>query len=325
MDVPDAALPLVATRQDARAAGFSDAAVGRRLTSGGWVRLRQGWFSPTQLADESRWRAEVLAALRAHRRLLVLSHASAARAHGWPVPVGGWGPTTFTSPVPPARRRAGTRVLVSHLAEHDVEPCGAVLVTSRARTVVDCARALAPHDALAIADAALRAGLPRSQLAAALAAASGRRGVEQARSVLRLADGRRESALESWSAWALSTHGLSPTLWQATLLDSDGVFLGRADAWWAQGVVGEADGRTKYRLAALERSGAVDAEGLAWALDEERAREREMRRAGAAFVRWAPRDVLQPARTRRLALHVQSQLDLASATRMFTGRVLDLR
>jgi len=324
MDSRDDDLPLVARRLDARAAGMSDAAVGRRLASGRWLRLRRGWFSAAQLADEARWRAEVLATVRAHQRLLVLSHASAARAHGWPVPVGGWGRTTFTSPVPPARTRAGARVLVSHLAEGDVQPHGAILVTSRARTVVDCARALAPHDALAIADAALRGGLLRPQLAVVLHEASGRRGVERARAVLELADGRRETALESWSAWALSTQGVPPTLWQATVLDGEGTFLGRADAWWAQGVAGEADGRTKYRLAALERSGAVDAKGLAWALDDERAREREMRRAGVAFVRWAPRDVLQPVRTRQLALHVQSQLGLATLIPMFTGRVLDL-
>ena len=50
--------------------------------------------------------------------------------------------------------------------------------------------------------------------------------------------------------------------WQVTVLDEEGVFLGRADAYWKEGVAGEADGRAKYRLASLERTGAVNAEGL---------------------------------------------------------------
>ena len=240
------------------------------------------------------------------------------------MPVGGWGPTSYTSPVPPVRRRAGSLVLVAGLEDGDIEYRGAVMVTSPARTVVDCARRLPPHDALAIADAALRSGVALTAVSAALDQAAGRPGVEGARRVLRLANGRRESPFESWSALAFDVHDLAPTLWQATVLDEEGRFLGRSDAWWKEGVIGEADGRTKYRLVALQRSGAVDADGLAAAFDEERARERGMRRTGASIVRWAPRDVLQPVLTERLARHLRREIRVAQTTGRFTGRVLEL-
>ncbi len=323
MRSPDPDLPLVTSRARARAAGMSDSAVGRRRQGGQWSRLRQGWYSPGQIEAETRWRAEVLATVRAHRRELVLSHTHAARAHGWPAPLGGWGPLSFTATVPPARRRAGTQVLVAGLAEEDVVRFGAVLVTSPARTLVDCARLLEPHDALAMADRALRRGDVRpSDLARAVAEGSGSRGIARARLVLGLVDDRRETPLESWSAWAFAVEGVPAPLWQVTVLDHEGVFLGRTDAWWEEGVAGEADGRTKYRLVALERSGALDAEGLAGALDDERRREREFGRAGVVMVRWEPRDVLRSEPRRRLAAHLRRELGGAETAAAFTGKAL---
>src|SRR3954468_12158573 len=228
MRTPEPDLPLVASREDARRAGMSDSAVGRRLRGEQWSRLRQGWCSPAQRQADAQWRAQVLAAVRAHRRQLVLSHAHAARAHGWPAPLGGGGPLSVTSTEAPPRRRAGTRVLVAALAGHEVVQRGAVLVTSPARTLVDCARLLEPHDALAMADRALRReDVTRTALAAALAGAAARRGVDQARRVVALADGRRETPLESWSAWGFAVQGVPPPVWQATVLDHEGVFLGR--------------------------------------------------------------------------------------------------
>jgi len=140
--------------------------------------------------------------------------------------------------------------------------------------------------------------------------------------VLALADGRRETPFESWSAWAFAVQGVEPPTWQATVLDEEGVFLGRTDAWWKEGVAGEADGRAKYRLASVERTGAVDAEGLAGTLDDERRRERELRRAGVVIVRWEARDVLQPDRQRRLATQLGEERTAARAHPRFTGKIL---
>ena len=137
---------------------------------------------------------------------------------------------------------------------------------------------------------------------------------------MELADGRRETPVESWSAWAFSVQGLPPPVWQVTVLDEEGVFLGRTDAWWKEGVAGEADGRAKYRLGALERTGAVDAEGLARTLDDQRRRERELRQAGVVVVRWEPRDLLQPDRQRRLTAQLVRELGEVRRRPRFRGR-----
>ncbi len=86
---------------------------------------------------------------------------------------------------------------------------------------------------------------------------SGWKDVAQARRVLELADGRRETPFESWSAWAFAVLGVPQPAWQVTITDAAGAFLGRVDGWWPEGVAGEADGDLKYRLAAAERGGAT--------------------------------------------------------------------
>jgi hypothetical protein len=301
MAVVDPDLPTVFTRAEARAAGLTSSQVHRRVMTGHWERLRRGQFMPESQAvgADLRWRAEVLATLRAHRRDLVLSHTSAARAWGLPHPLGGWGPLTFTARQPPVRNSPALKIGVAPVLDADVVPMGLVAVTSAARTVVDCARTLPPRDALAIADAAVHSSLcSPAELAAACARMRGWRGAPQARRILDLVDGRRETTLESWSAWSFHDQNVPPALWQATLSDDGGAFLGRVDGWWAEGVAGEADGRVKYGLAALEHGG-VSAAGLAAALDDERRREDRLRRAGVLVVRWTAGDVLDPGRSRR--------------------------
>jgi len=111
------------------------------------------------LDERARWRAEITAELTEHRRTLVLSHAHAARAWGWPVPLGGWGPLTFTDTSGPVRT-GRVRIAVAPL-DADERLGRRILVTSPARTVIDCARTLPARDTLAIADAALASGRVR--------------------------------------------------------------------------------------------------------------------------------------------------------------------
>jgi hypothetical protein len=131
--------------------------------------LRRGQFTARQLDAEARWRAEVLATVRGHDRRLVLAHATAARARGLPTPLAPPPPLTFVAERPPTRRKSYTQILLAELADDEVVARGQVLVTSPARTVVDCARSLPPRDALAIADAAARRELvtPADLVAAA--------------------------------------------------------------------------------------------------------------------------------------------------------------
>ena len=313
------ALPSVANREAARAAGFSDDQVTRRLRSGVWTSLRHGRFTATaELADRRRWQAEVLAHAAEHRRPLTLSHAHAARAWGWPSPLDGWGIVTFTATSGPTRR-GSVHITVAPLdPEEQVQ--STVTITSPARTVVDCARTLPGRDGLAVADAALRSRLvPPDQLAGALERVKGWPGAPRARHVVALADGRRESPLESWSEWSFTALGLPAPQWQVDILDGDGLLLGRGDAWWREGVIGEADGRAKYRTRVVER-GAATLAGYEAVLHEERGRESRFRRSGALVVRWEARDVLVTVRERELAAYVRTQLK-AAENQEFTGSV----
>jgi hypothetical protein len=315
-------LGLVVSRSEARAAGLGDRRISRLMAGGRWLSLGHGRAAPTTALDEHRrWRAEVVAAVTAQRRDLVLSHAHAARAWGLPAPLGGWPIMTFTAAAGPTRYRSGLRIGVAPLPEPDVAAMGRVRVTSPSRTVLDCARSLPGPDALAVADRALRLRMvSAAELQDVAVRQHGWPGAPQARRVLELASGRRETPIESWSGWSFEDLGLPRPLWQVIVLDVDGVFVARPDALWAGGVVGEADGRLKYRLRALERGG-VNADSLASAFDDERRRELDLRRLGASVVRWGAVDVRVPRRARALAEHLRAEIAGADAGR-FRGTVI---
>jgi hypothetical protein len=313
-------LPFLVTRAQARRAGLSDRQITWRITHGQWQVLRRNVFvvprpAVAPLGGEDR---RLVAALAATRREVVVGHAHAARLWGLPCPLGGWGDPVLLASDGPHRARNGTRIVVTPLPASDVVRHRGVLVTSPERTVTDCLRVLQPVDALAIADAAARRLVAAATLAAAVDRLGGWPGVVRARRLVGLVDGRRESAFESWSALAFATTGLFMPLWQVDVGDSAG-FVGRGDAWWDDGVVGEADGKAKYRLRAAERGG-VDAARLAQVLDAERRREQRMRRAGLTVVRWEAKDVLDPSAATALTAHLRSELALR-AGRTFTATV----
>jgi hypothetical protein len=121
-------------------------------------------------------------------------------------------------------------------------------VTAVARTVCDLAR----HQPLSTAVAAIDAALYR-QFAS----------VEQIRDVLQfcrnwprarrahravgLSDGRAESPLETISRLVIARLGLPRPEIQKQIFDRYGLLIGRSDFYWDEyGVIGEADGRSKY-------------------------------------------------------------------------------
>jgi hypothetical protein len=315
-------LPVVFDRAAARRQGVPDSRISRLVDAGVWIRLRRGQLTASAFADDDlRWRAEVLAAVCCVPRPLVLSHAHAARAWGLPTPVGGPGPPTFVAVTGASRFAPRLVVRRAPLSDDETTRMGRIVVTSPARTVADCARTLRPHDALAVTDAALRSGLVTAdELALALERARGWPGTLIAGRVVGLADGRRESALESWSAWSFHDNGVPSPQWQVTLLDAQGRFVARPDALWGRGLVGEADGKLKYRLAAAERGG-VDAQNLLDVVGEERRREARLRRLGLALVRWGAGDVLDARRSTLLAEQLRAEIDRADPGR-FLGRVV---
>lgn len=118
------------------------------------------------------------------------------------------------------------------------------------RTVIDCARHLHGRDGLAIADSALRAEITAHDALLEVRRRQRRwTSATRATSVLLLADGRRENWLESASAWAIKAWDLPDPVPQVEILSPEGEFVARVDNLWPDhGVVGEADGVSKYLL-----------------------------------------------------------------------------
>ncbi len=308
---------------------MTEGQVDRRIASGEWEVVRRGWFrlaggavdpGRPSGADPGQAASALMAAARAlPGRELVASHLSAAQVWGLSPPLDGWPEPTFTARSGATRYRGGRTVFVAPLPDEHVCSRPVLGITTAARTVADCLRVLPGHDGLAMLDQALRLGLTTlEQVEAVVRFQAGWQGVRTARGLLGLADHRRESALESWSAWGFDQVGVPPPAWQVNLFDAAGAFLGRVDGWWPCGVVGEADGRMKYRLEAARRGGATP-EVLAGILDDERERESRIRAAGADVQRWGAVDILDRRRREALGTRLRSALDLATRHPRFTG------
>lgn len=167
-------------------------AVRAALADGVIVKLRRGTYALCGTDD----------GLAAAARLGgVLSHLSAAHAHGWKV----------------ARPPQQHHVTVGKNRSRLTAPGGVTVhwgdvgkqtgVTDHVRTVVDCARTLPFPEALAVADSALRArAVTREQLMSAVEA-SPRTGRARALRVMRAADARAANPFES----VLRAHALEVT------------------------------------------------------------------------------------------------------------------
>ena len=191
-------------------------------------------------------------------------------------------------------------------------------MTSPARTMADCLRTRPGRDGLAIVDSALHRELVTiTAVLETLQRQTRWPGVGRARQVLALAEPVRESPLESWSAWAFAHTGIVAPQWQVEIREPGGRLIGRADCWWPAGVVGEADGRAKYALAAAERSGEPGA--VFEVLQAERRREQRLRAVGADVVRWSTGDVVKEPAARRLAQRITGAIALAQDAARFTG------
>jgi hypothetical protein len=163
------------------------------------------------------------------------------------------------------------------LAPDDIIDAADLPVTSLARTVVDCARTMHPLEALVIADSALALGADRAELLALLNAQTGRRGIQQARLVIELADAGPQSAWETWVRYELLRAGLPRPTTQMRVETDAGLFhtdLGYEQ--WALGI--EFDGQVKYRPDGVRPGHDPAQEYLA-----EKARADAIRRAGVTL------------------------------------------
>lgn len=274
----------MASLTELRAAGYTEREVRRALRSGDLTSVRRGIYATSGVPAEpmARHAMSVRAAARGVASEAVVSHVSAAAMHGLP----SWAVPLHRVHVTRGRRHGGRvdRVLhlhVARLAPDEIVIIDGIAVTSVARTVVDCARALAFEPALVVADAALHARtVAPAELMEALRRSARRRGNNGARRVIEFADGRAESVGETRSRVALWRAGIPTPLLQWEIGGN------RVDfGWVGRRTVGEFDGKIKYGR--LLRPGQDPGE----VVFEEKVREDRLRAEGLAVVRWIWREL----------------------------------
>jgi hypothetical protein len=284
----------VMTPGDARAVGLDGDDLRVAVRAGGLVRVRRGAYVTTDdwagLDAAGRYRRHVLAAARALRDP-VFCHDSAAALWGFPR-IGAW-PDDVHVLVPGERGGRSSRGVRRHVGPG----CDAVQVegvrrTPTARTLVDVARTWPFAAALVAADHVLRTGAATTEeLDGGVDLAGSGRGVRAARRVVAAASASSESVGESLSRARMLDHGVPAPELQHEVRDR-GRLVARVDFWWpALGLVGEFDGRLKYRAAGIADPRAV--EERLWS---EKLREDRLRALGLRVVRWTWDDALVPDR-----------------------------
>ena len=247
------------TTRTATAAGVSSHA----LRGPAWRQLLRGvWIQAGADVDRSTW-------LRAARLVLPVDAVLCGLSG-----VDAWGvdlrPTedtvvhaAFADAAP--RQRRGLHLRQLQLAADEVVSRDGWLVTTPMRTAFDCARWLPLVDAVVVVDAMAHAGL--IDLDGLRAFAEEHRGVRWVRRVavvVRLADCRSESPMESRLRLLLVRDGLTDVEPQYVLRDHNGQFVARADLAFIQARVAvEYDGawHWKQRRADDRRRDAMRALG----------------------------------------------------------------
>ncbi len=269
-------------------AGLDSYELTRLVRRGMCERLRRGWYvdaADYRAADDAgrhllRARAVSAAISTPH----VLSHSSAAAAHGLPLHEISLDEVHLTHPLSARATRHEARVWhhCGDLEALEVMTVDGLGVTALARTAFDVARTSDPAGALVVADAALARGATPEDYRAVLEHRADWPGSVKASHVLTRADGRSESVGESLSRLAFIRAGFAPDVLQPDVRTDRGEY--RTDFGWVErGVLGEFDGKIKYGRLLANGETATDV------LVQERERELAIERAGWVVVRftWA--------------------------------------
>ncbi|RXR25286.1 hypothetical protein EQW78_13645 [Oerskovia turbata] len=239
--------------------------------------------APGHTLDQIRAVAQIEAVSRQLRSPFVLCQESAALV--WDLPL--WRVPARVHVVQqhrPGTPRPGTD-LVRHLtalAPTDTARRRGHVVTSLARTVVDCARTLPALDALVVVDAALRRGVLPERLRDVLDQVGDGRGTARARVLVGLGSRGAESPGESAVRFHLLRRGLPVPTTQIPVTTRLGTF--RADLGWPQWrVLVEFDGFVKYSTLAQGDPAKV--------LFEEKRRQEGIEEEGWRVLRVTARDL----------------------------------
>ena len=170
-------------------------------------------------------------------------------------------------------------VLICKLPETHVTEIDDVPVTTPARTAIDLARWVGFRGGLVVVDSVMRLGVTRPQLEVVARDCKRWPGIRKAREVVKFADARAATPLETVSRVAFRDMGLPPPELQVTLAwDAVGNPKYIVDFYWPEFcVVGEADGLLKYD----------DDDGARTSLRDEKLRQEELEAMGYIVVRWS--------------------------------------
>ncbi|MYR08570.1 hypothetical protein GTV32_20660 [Gordonia sp. SID5947] len=269
-------------------------------------RVWRGTYRATDAAPSDRdeqYRERVFAASLGGGDERVLSHSSAAAVHRLPLLEPDHQLVHF---VTTSGGRETPTVFLHRdrrLQPSDIEIIDGRRVTTLGRTAADVARMGSFDQAVCALDAALALGVGRDVLDQHAARARRQHGAATLRRALAVADGRAESVAESYSrAVILTFPDIPEPEIQHVIHDECGRFVARVDFLIAGCVVGEMDGRAKYRSATYGR----DVEEV---LYEEKVREDALRALGYVVVRWSWADLRHPE---RLHAKILRALELAA-------------
>ncbi|MFD5599595.1 hypothetical protein ACFWHR_06010 [Leucobacter sp. NPDC058333] len=291
-------------------------AIAAGVREGRLVRVIRGCFVAHEVWSmwfpEQRLLARTLAVAAVNARCAPLfSHQSAAAL--WGIPLYGLRDLRVHTLTPTARPGRSSATVARHLGEwcsSDETQIFGIRVTSLTRTILDLARCASPEMAISAADSGMRllfgaqregvsdpAHEWRAEQLALLDRFPGHRGVRKARHLLKFADPRADSPVESVSRLCLERLDIDVDI----QVRVDGV--GGARYWvdfefLGQGIFGEVDGQAKYLDAELR--GGRSAEAVV-VLEKER--EDQIRGiTGNSMVRWPPK-ALTSVRTLGERLH----------------------
>lgn len=300
--------PLVRSRRSLLAAGWSERALELAVREGRLHTVRRGSYiaadDRSNLWAESRHLAHVIAVARDAAGLGVASHESAGVVWGLPLYRHRPRRVHLTTPAP-ARISSGPDVMrhVAPLPASDVTVRGGIRCTTLERTVFDMTRTLSAEAAVACADAAERmlafrgrvwdedaATYWRRAMAERVAAASGARGVRQARWICGFADGKAQLPGESVSRLQLMRIGFEVPQLQVPVAGPRQnmyfVDFGLRDVQ----AFGEFDGKGKYVDEAMRRGVSLEK-----VLLDEKQREDWIRGTTQwKFARWGDDHVATP-------------------------------
>lgn len=215
----------------------------------------------------------------------VFSHTTAAALHRIPL-LGSWPEHVEVRSGDDTRGRAHGTVRHRCQTEPSTVDLAGLTVTCPAQTAIDVGRVLGLGAGVVAADDVLRRGLATHAdlMDRWTAIPKGGRGKRIARTVLLLADARAESPGESLSRVRMYENGFPKPDLQHQVNDHLGL-VGFTDFWWNHlRLVGEFDGKLKYRL----DSGGADAERLV----AEKVREDRIRATDRRIGRWIWSDAL---------------------------------